>query len=369
MKIAMVLRESFFEIKGGAELQALLIGKKLSDEGHEVHYVYEDDREHDTYQKEGIIYHTLKPRPKKLSLTLLNYNSFKSVLDRIKPDIVYQRVRTAYTGMAAKYCKDHGPKFVYALSSDRDTNVRYNGKDSKDWILNYLNWKISGYGIKNADRLVAQTERQRYMMKQNFGLNSLVIPNSQVVPDPPFEKESPPIIAWIANFKDWKRPELFIKLAKASEVTGAKFVMAGRPNKSSPNYQRRLEEQVEETPRLNYLGELSFEETNRLLSKASVFVNTSLPREGFPNTYIQAWMREVPIVSMSFDLDGILDKEKLGMCSHQFETMVEDVKHLIKDAKLRQAMGKRGRRFAKDNFDINKNIQKYEDLFEEMILG
>jgi hypothetical protein len=41
---------------------------------------------------------------------------------------------------------------------------------------------------------------------------------------------------------------------------------------------------------LEYVGPVSLEEVNVWLARSSIFVNTSLPRQGFPNTFIQAWL-------------------------------------------------------------------------------
>ena len=63
-------------------------------------------------------------------------------------------------------------------------------------------------------------------------------------------------------------------------------------------WQASLMRSIEATPNLEYLGQRTHAEVNELLARAHIFVNTST-HEGFPNTFIQAWLREVAVVSLS----------------------------------------------------------------------
>jgi len=61
------------------------------------------------------------------------------------------------------------------------------------------------------------------------------------------------------------------------------------------------------------MGKLPFEETLKIFDGATLFVNTSKSEsEGFPNTYIQAWLRGVPVISFDVDPDGVIAKNGLG---------------------------------------------------------
>jgi hypothetical protein len=63
--------------------------------------------------------------------------------------------------------------------------------------------------------------------------------------------------------------------------------------------------QIRRMENLDLLGEVPLEEVNAQLAAGHLFVNTS-KTEGFPNTFIQAWMRRVPTLSLDVDPDGIL---------------------------------------------------------------
>src|SRR5260221_11353100 len=56
---------------------------------------------------------------------------------------------------------------------------------------------------------------------------------------------------------------------------------------------------------------LSYWGANRLYGRAKLLVNTS-DVEGFPNSYLQAWIRGVPVVTL-IDPDRVIEREGLGI--------------------------------------------------------
>jgi glycosyltransferase involved in cell wall biosynthesis len=53
---------------------------------------------------------------------------------------------------------------------------------------------------------------------------------------------------------------------------------------------------------LIFHGFVPYHKVNEYFSRASLFVNTS-SIEGFPNTFIQAWMHYTPVVGLNVDPD------------------------------------------------------------------
>jgi glycosyltransferase involved in cell wall biosynthesis len=96
---------------------------------------------------------------------------------------------------------------------------------------------------------------------------------------------------------------------------------------------------------LDYLGQKTHGEVNELLARAHVFVNTSL-HEGFPNTFVQAWMREVPVVSLQIDPDDVLDREAIGIHARTEDSLAQSVRLLITDPVKRAQYAARARRYA-----------------------
>ena len=363
-RICFVLDSAFFIDKGGAELQAYYIGKELSKRGWDVHYIHRSKWKK-RIVKDGITWHALPQIPRKFSLGLFLYIPLVELLDEIKPDIIYQRVQNIHTGLVGRYCNKRDVKFVWAVSSIGECEKKISQNTLKI-ILWYFNNQFAKWGIKQADKIIAQTKTQKEKLRLNFGLDSIVIPNSQTVPNPPFNKNDPPIVLWVANIKDLKRPEIFIKLAIELNNSNAKFVMVGRLP-SNEDYRKKILNLISEAENVDYRGELPYKDVNEWVEQASIFVNTSLPLEGFPNTFIQAWLRETPVVSLTFDPDGLLTSKNIGIRSGNFKKMVKDVKNLLENPKERVKIGKKARKFAVKNYDIKNNIKKYENLFQQLV--
>jgi len=58
-------------------------------------------------------------------------------------------------------------------------------------------------------------------------------------------------------------------------------------------------------------GPLDRRRTLERIASAKALVNTS-PREGFPNTFVEAWALGTPVISLFVDPDGVLSRKRLG---------------------------------------------------------
>ncbi len=370
-KICFLLGHYFKYSKGGAELQAYYIAKELSKKC-EIHHIFVRPPGFDREKIRGIdeifTLHTLSNHNYGVfgKFFFLNYFELLRLLDYIDPDVIYQRGDRSHLGIAARWCKKNDKKLVLGISMNLNCNKR-DILNLKTNLFSYPSRIIDGFftfvGIENADIIIAQTNRQQQLLKQNYKRDSILIPNGLPVPPPPFEKNEPPIVSWIANIKRLKRPEIFIKLAEKCKNLNVKFVYAGRPSESS--YQNMLMEKTKQLPNLEYLGEIPFEKTNELLSKSSLLVNTS-STEGFSNTYIQAWMRKTPVVTLNCDPDDLIKKYKIGFHSGSFNQLVEDVRYLIENKDERKEMGRKARKYAVEKHDIIKIGKKYLDTFYQL---
>jgi glycosyltransferase involved in cell wall biosynthesis len=283
-------------------------------------------------------------------------------LRKVRPDVIYQRVACGYTGVAAHYARRHGARLIWHVSSDTDVKPE-TVLGAHNSIRRFLEKRSIEYGIRHAHHIVAQTETQARHLERNYGrIADAVIRNFHPDPDETIDKTGPVSIVWVANFKPLKQPEVFVRLAaQLRDLEGIRFTMVGSSS-TRRAWNDALLRDISAAPNVNYLGKRTLGEVNELLAKAHVFVNTSL-HEGFPNTFIQAWMRQVPVVSLHIDPDGVLDREAVGIHAQTEERLVEAVRMLATNPMLRAEYATRARRYAMLRHSIH-NAQQLSQLID-----
>ena len=70
-----------------------------------------------------------------------------------------------------------------------------------------------------------------------------------------------------------------------------------------------------------YLLSLDNTKVNQLFEKSHILVHTGFV-EGFPNTFIQAWMRKMVVLSLQIDPDNVLTSKKIGFLGKNFDNFV-----------------------------------------------
>lgn len=336
-----------FEHGGGAEYQiALLIGELVQSGRYAVHFlthfVDRPDRPR-RYQVQRIGDGGPIPRLGYITEARSLYRS----LAALAPDVIYQRVACAYTGVCAYYSRRRGIPMVWHVAHDTEVTPTHLEHGRNRLRVKLEKWAVEA-GIRRATRIVVQTRHQAQLLQENYGRAAVeVIPNFQPPATEAIDKSGPLTVLWIANLKPWKRPEAFVRLAQRLQArSDVRFVMVGAAAADNPPWQQRLLRDIESAPNLDYVGEKSQQEVNELLSRAHIFVNTST-HEGFPNTFIQSWFRDVAVVSLDVDPDGLLEGRGLGVLART-ETALEDrTAMLIDQPAVRAGFERRGREHAR----------------------
>ncbi len=346
-RLCILLGGHFSNAQGGAEYQAGCIAEEVAKRGgYEVFYLARAI--HPSYQPPG--YQLVQITGENwLNRKAFFFDAFDlyRVLSDIQPDVIYQRGLMAYTGVAAWYAKRHGCRLVFHIAHDFDVSSHISFL-SKGKLLKAIDRRVGEYGIRRADAIIAQTHWQNNLLKSYYGREATaVIGNFHPLPVEEIEKSGAIKVVWVANFKPNKRPEMFVRLAEAlRHIADIEFIMIGHPG-SQKRYSN-LYRQMEKLENLQFLGLQPLNKVNEILAKSHIFVNTSV-KEGFPNTFVQAWMRQVPVVSLDVDLDGVLAAGRIGFLSGSYEQLKKDVERLILNGNLRSSMGIEARDYAFEN--------------------
>jgi glycosyltransferase involved in cell wall biosynthesis len=184
-----------------------------------------------------------------------------------------------------------------------------------------------------------------------------VVPNFHPPATEQIDKTGPMTVMWVANLKPWKQPEVFIRLAASlRDIPGVRFVIVGAPpGRYLGDWYENLRRSGNAAGNVEFLGELPQPQVNALLARAQVLVNTSL-HEGFPNTFIQAWMRDAAVVSLHVDPDDVLDRERVGIHAVSEEGLAQAVRMLLTDPQQRAALVARARRHALERHSMRNAL-------------
>ena len=103
---------------------------------------------------------------------------------------------------------------------------------------------------------------------------------------------------------------------------------------------------------------------NEYYERASLLINTSL-HEGYSNTFIQAWLRETPVVSLDVDPDCDICENGLGYhAKGDLNAMVNKIKEFMENPPKLKEMGRKCREYAIKNHDIKKTAEQHYKLYQ-----
>jgi len=334
---------------GGAEYQIERLVDVLNSTGrYQIYYLNSVSAADESSDRYRVVRIGTDPRPPRFGYLSQAVPLYKA-LQKIQPDSIYQRVACGYTGVCAYYALRHGANLVWHVAHDSDVSpdMSLHGRNP---VRRFLEKRSVEYGIRRASRIVTQTKDQAVLLERNYHRKAdAVIPNFHPGPNERIDKSGERIVAWVAGIKPWKRPEAFLDLAETMRnLADVRFVMIGREG-IAPNERPWLDallRRIRAAPNVDYRGSRSQAEVNELLARSHVFVNTSR-YEGFPNTFIQAWMREAAVVSLHVDPDQLLGERAIGLfCDGSQQRLENAVRTLLNDPSLRAAYTAKARDYA-----------------------
>ena len=347
--------------QGGAEYQALLLAERLKQK-MKISFAFRNHWGKNKVMKDcGYTLYAIKPyRIKGVSGSFaFEGKQLNDILNMVKPEIIYIRGANAYCMIAAYYAKQRNCKLVWHIASESDvTPFQYNDLFLKPF--SYIDKKMIEYGSRHSDVIVGQTWHQSDFLKKNYKLKcDFIIGNWHPVPDNLKKDNSVIKIVWLANWKPVKQPEIFIRLVQElGDSSNIHFIMPGR----NEQYPKLKSEAI--ANKIEITGEITTSKVDTLLSKSHILINTSRT-EGFSNTFIQAWMHKVPVISLQVDPDNVLTKRGIGFCSGNFMKLVEDTRLMIHDHNLREKMGNTARKYAIQYHSL-KNLDKMIEIFSAL---
>lgn len=254
-------------------------------------------------------------------------------IKKIKPDIVIIRGANASLEILSKYCVRKGIKLIMFGASDSDF------VPGREILTNKINVKLYRHGARNTDYFVVQNSFQKKTLLENYGKNSLLLPNIWLGQSLTEKEETVYDAIWVSNLRRLKRAEWFVNLA--ATFPNYHFAIVGGVNDLA--YYNEIEKQCAETSNIDFLGAKPFNGVNKLLRKSKMLVCTS-EFEGFPNTFLQAWAQGLPVIS-TVDPNGVIKTQNVGVFIESTDDLKKAFGKLVENVLLYQ--------------DIKQNVDNY----------
>ncbi len=94
-------------------------------------------------------------------------------------------------------------------------------------------------------------------------------------------------------------------------------------------------------------------------------MNTS-KHEGFPNTFLQAWSRGIPTVSL-YDYVAQKPSEPISIAVENESEVVQTVKNLMSDPSKRKEKGELCKKYFETHHSVSKSVAAYSDIFRSLV--
>jgi glycosyltransferase involved in cell wall biosynthesis len=336
---------------GGSEVDLYLLAMELAkDENFEINFIVADYGQGDTETFGNV---------KVIKSLNFDKNAFSGMF-RIwsamrKADAGIYIIKTASTGvpLVAFFCWLTHRAFVYRTASRYECDGEYARRYP-------LLGRAFNRSLKSAKLVFTQNQTDRENLLRTIGVSSIFIRNGHCIEQ--LISNNRDIILWAGRSDSEKRPQLFLDLAE--QFPDEKFVMLCPKALNDQNY-GQLVSRAKTIKNLEFLPLVPFQKTSDYFRHAKVFVCTS-QAEGFPNTYIQAWINAVPVLSLDVNPDGLFDKFGCGICCRgDLGRFAGSLRFMLAENKYAQ-LGRNGRKYAEEYHDIKKIAEEYKKLFTEI---
>jgi glycosyltransferase involved in cell wall biosynthesis len=235
------------------------------------------------------------------------------------------------------FCRLHRRKLIFSAASDLDFDFDRPDRSR----ANLIAYRAA---LRGADLIVVQRSEQGDLARAD-GLSPIELIPSFAEPAEPSAAD-PDAFLWIGRLVDYKRPLDYVRLAES--LPDARFRMVWfATNETRPELIAELRAAGDRLPNLELTGQVPRAELLNLIARSYAVVSTSRA-EGMPNTFLEAWSRGIPVVSLDFDPDGRIAELGLGRVAHSAKELREAASEISKDAGARAEMGRRAREHVAD---------------------
>lgn len=339
---------------GGEQVQHTLLAKALARRGHEVSMVVHDYGQADRARWDGVVtYKAFRPDSGVPVLRYLHprWTGAWAALHRANADIYYASCAGMHLGLLAMFCNKEKRRFVFRIAHDSDC------EPDKLLVKYWRDRKLYEYGLRRAHGILAQSTQQQRALLTNYGLSSRVAEMLVDAPDALPQRDID--VLWVNNIRQFKRPDVYLALAR--KLPGLRFHMVGGPQPGDEAMYEAIRREAATLPNVAFHGRVPYHEVGALYARARLFVNTS-DSEGFPNSYLQAWVRGTPVIAF-FDPDNVIHRMGLGAAVGSLDQMAAQVTALTERRETWAQISADCTRYMQTMYGEERILTPYLELF------
>lgn len=254
-------------------------------------------------------------------------------LDDIEADALLTFGVQSHSASVIASAQKKGIPSILFLGSDSDLDENY--LPGNNYVSAYRDRAdVCYWVIQNADKILCQTEYQRERLKSLFQRDSELIKNPIDVEkwDRNFtsvNERNPQFLAEVERYAIWigradpvhKRPQDVIKIAGLCPEIPFLVIMNKRDDVLDAQVRADAPENV------FFEEKVPFHSMPMVFRKASAMVNTSA-LEGFPNTFLQAAISRVPIVSLNVEEQFLIKANAGYFASESIENAAKQLRSI-----------------------------------------
>lgn len=353
---------------GGAEVQQTLIARELVKRGYRVSFVVLDHGQPDGEDLDGIrVFKAYRREAGFRGVRFVYPRTTKlwSAMRRADADIYYQRCAGTETGLVARWCRRHRRRFLFAVAADPVCERTFSSLENTRERLLYH------YGLRRADCVITQTVAQQRLLSEKFQRDSVVIPSCALDPGDtvhgvPAQNGAPRLI-WAGRFLPVKGVDCLLDLAQLCpdyqfDVLGdSNAVSALGDHSANSEYARSVKCRAHEIPNVTLHGWVPHAEMRKHYRNASAVLCTS-EFEGFPNTFVEAWSRGLPVISR-IDTDHLISERGLGIVFNDVRDLASRMAAFFQSPGEWSACSERARR----HFLAHHTVRIITDAYEYLL--
>jgi len=223
-------------------------------------------------------------------------------------------------------------------------------------LLGKTTTKLMYRAYKAVNKIVGQTKWQVEEFKKNRKIENIELLRYIITPFHLTENytKNRKKIFWISRCEKWKRPELFIQLAKKYPTLNFEMVCT---QTKDIDYWNQIQKEANQYSNILFYNYLTNNEVIRLMESSAFFVITSY-QEGYPNTLLEAMISGCPILSNSINPDNIFEDYQIGYFTNNNETQFfNKFQELIESFQMRKEFAKNSFNYVKINHGAKENVE------------